>query len=205
MKIYCIEQNFVSQKSTTSTQLISQPEIFIKSKESLVKDSENFVFPDFMTHQLFAQCELVIEISKDGENILYDDALEYFEKMTVGVNFTAIPAHDQLEDTNADWYELKAWPESSLIGPWINASDFADKNDINFCIYKSRELMQLGNSSQMIWDIAKVIESVSNKYAIQKGDLIFTGTPAGISEVFPHEILEIFIEDDSLLEFEVLT
>jgi 2-keto-4-pentenoate hydratase/2-oxohepta-3-ene-1,7-dioic acid hydratase in catechol pathway len=101
------------------------------------------------------------------------------------------------------WKKTKAWNNSSVTGKWLPASDFNDKQNINFCLYKNTEMVQLCNSHLMIYNFSKIISIISNSYSLNIGDLIFTGTQVNIGELLTSDKLEAFIEDDSLLEFEI--
>ena len=118
-------------------------------------------------------------------------------------NFTAIDDQSESSEEELSWEKAKVWDNSSVIGNWMSAANFNNKEDINFCLYKNRELMQLGNSGLMINNFDTIISAISKNFAITSGDLIFTGTPVGIAKIMPGDKLEGFIEDDSSLEFDV--
>ena len=127
----------------------------------------------------------------------------YYDSISVGINFTALDNRDELNEEELTWEKAKAWDNSSVAGKWMPATNFKNKKDINFCLYKNRELMQLGNSGLMINNFDTIISSISKSFPVNTGDLIFTGTPAGIGKLVAGDKLEAFIEDDSLLEFDV--
>jgi 2-keto-4-pentenoate hydratase/2-oxohepta-3-ene-1,7-dioic acid hydratase in catechol pathway len=168
----------------------------------LLQKGTSFSYPNF-TNELYCGCELVLRICKNGKDINEKQAGNYYDAITVGINFTALYNRDKLNEEELSWAQAKAWNNSSIAGEWIPAINFKNKKDINFCLYKNRELLQLGNSELMIHNFDTIISCISKSFLLNTGDLIFTGTPVGIGELAAGDKLEVFIEDDSLLEFDV--
>ena len=204
MKIFCIEQNYLSHKRERQEENSSVAGIFLKDEKALLPKGNDLNFQEFATSQLFAQCEIVIKISADGQNILEEEAGNYYDVITTGINFTKINIQDGISGVTVQWEEAKAWQHSSAIGEWFSAADFKNKEDINFCVYQNREMGQMANTELMIWNFNQIISMISSKYALQKDDIIFTGAPIGICELFDGDKLEAFLEDDSALEFEII-
>ena len=202
MTIYCIEQNYLSHKRDREEN-INEPVVFLKPGHALLPKGSDLNFQDPETFKLYAQCEIVLKISADGNNVSEADANKFFDSITTGINFTRINIHDELSGAIVKWEEAKAWPHSSAIGEWFNAVDFKHPNDLNFCLYQNREMGQMGNTDLMIYNFNKIISMVSSQYTLQKDDIIFTGAPIGICELFGGDKLEAFLEDDSVLEFEI--
>ncbi len=200
MNIFCIEQNYFLDKPEQPGNN-SRMAIFIKPGSALLQAGTSFFHPEFAS-ELYGGCELVLHISKNGNNIPEQLAEDYYDSISAGINFTALN-QDELKEANLSWEKIKAWDHSSVVGNWMPTSGFKDKKDINFCWYRNRKLMQLGNSGLMIYNFNKIISEISKSFPVGNGDLIFTGTPAGISRVEPGDKLELFIEDDSVLEFQV--
>lgn len=202
MNIFCIEQNYLSHKREREIESQNKPIVFLKTENSLLPNGTDLYFEEPATFKLYAQCEIVLKISADGNNIPEAEANKYFDSITSGINFTRINIHDELSGAVVKWEDAKAWPHSSSIGEWFDAADFIkNPNDINFCLYKNREMDQMGNTDLMIFNFKRIISLVSSQYALQKGDIIFTGAPIGICELFEDDKLEAFLEDDSALEF----
>ena len=202
MNIFCIEQNYVVNKREQRNVIPGEPVIFVKPQSSLLQPGTSFYYPKF-ANELYCGCELVLRISGNGKDIKEELAGNYYDSISVGINFTALNNRDELNKEELSWEMAKAWDNSSLAGKWMPVTNFKDKKDINFCLYKNRELVQLGNSGLMINNFDTIICSISKSFPVNIGDLIFTGTPAGIGELLTDDKLEAFIEDDSLLEFEV--
>ena len=199
--IFCIEQNYFLHKKE-HREIFIEPEIFLKPQSALLKTGSGFQYPGF-ANELYCGCELVLRISKSGKDIPENLAANYYDAITVGINFTALDNRDLSNEKELTWEKAKAWDNSSVAGQWMPVTDFKDKKDINFCLYKNRELVQLGNSGVMINDFDTIISCISTTFPLSAGDLIFTGNPAGIGKLMAGDKLEAFIEDDSLLEFEI--
>ena len=203
MQIFCLEQNYLSHKRERELGNKSEPAIFVKPESALLPNSSDLNFPEIKTFKLFAQCEIVLQISADGNNISEADAGKFYDSITTGINFTRINIHDEFSGAVVKWEDAKAWPHSSAIGEWFNTEDFKNPHDINFCLYQNREMGQMANTDLMIDDFNKIIAAISAEYALHKGDIVFTGAPYGICELYEGDKLEAFLEDDSVLEFEI--
>jgi 2-keto-4-pentenoate hydratase/2-oxohepta-3-ene-1,7-dioic acid hydratase in catechol pathway len=203
MNIFCIEQNYLAHKRERESVIPGEPIIFVKPQTALLLPDTAFKYENFDENKLYIQSEIALRISANGKDISEDNAANYYDAITVGVSFTAINIHDELNGIEASWEKAKAWNHSSGVGNWIPIHEFKNKNDINFCLYKNREMVQLGNSELMVHGFDKIIASISKLYSLHIGDIVFTGTPLGVGEVFTGDKLEAFIEDDTLLEFEI--
>jgi 2-keto-4-pentenoate hydratase/2-oxohepta-3-ene-1,7-dioic acid hydratase in catechol pathway len=203
MNIFCIEQNYLPHKRERENIIPGEPIIFVKPQTALLLPDTAFKYENFDENKLYIQSEIALRISANGKDISEDNAANYYDAITVGVSFTAIDIHDELNGIEASWEKAKAWNHSSGVGNWIPIHEFKNKNDINFCLYKNREMVQLGNSELMVHGFDKIIASISKLYSLHIGDIVFTGTPLGVGEVFTGDKLEAFIEDDTLLEFEI--
>ena len=149
------------------------------------------------------ETELVLRISKNGKYIQDRFANKYYNGITVGIDFTARDIQNDLKAKGLPWEKAKAWDNSAVIGKWIELKPELNRKDINFCLYKNKELVQQGNSGLMLNNFDKVVAYISNYFSVNIGDLVFTGTPAGVGECVVGDELEAFIEDDSLLSLEI--
>jgi 2-keto-4-pentenoate hydratase/2-oxohepta-3-ene-1,7-dioic acid hydratase in catechol pathway len=123
--------------------------------------------------------------------------------VTVGIDFTARDIQAELKEKGLPWEKAKAWDNSAAIGKWIPLQNIKNKKDINFCMYKNKELVQQGNSNLMINNFDKIVGYISNYFSVNIGDLVFTGTPAGVGECVVGDELEGFIEDESLFTVDI--
>ncbi len=202
MKIFCVGRNYVAHAQELGNEIPDEPVIFMKPKSALLQSHTPFYYPEF-TNELDYECELVLRISKNGKYIQEKYASKYYNGITVGIDFTARDIQKELKVKGLPWEKAKAWDNSAVVGKWIDISPELKKNDINFCLYKNKELVQQGNSSQMIFNFDKIIAHISNYFSLNIGDLVFTGTPAGVGECVVGDDLEGFIEDESLLELSI--
>lgn len=202
MNIFCIEQNYFVHKQEQQNKIPGEPVIFVKPQGALLPAGTAFSYPGF-ANELYCGCELVLRICQNGKDIPETLAGSYYDSISVGINFTALNNGYELNEEELSWEEAKAWNNSSVISEWKPVTDFRDKSDINFCLYKNRELVQLGNSGLMMNDFDAIISGISKSFFLHTGDIIFTGTPAGIGKLVAGDKLEAFIEDDSLLEFDI--
>lgn len=179
-----------------------EPVIFMKPKSALLQPHTPFYYPEF-TNELHYECELVLRISKNGKYIQEKFASKYYDAVTAGIDFTARDIQTELKQKGLPWEKAKAWDNSAVIGKWIPLTNIKDKNNINFNLKKNNELVQEGNSKDMIFDFDYIISYISNYFSINIGDLVFTGTPKGVGEIVVGDEIEAFIESESLLTLDV--
>jgi 2-keto-4-pentenoate hydratase/2-oxohepta-3-ene-1,7-dioic acid hydratase in catechol pathway len=202
MKIFCIGRNYVAHAKEMGNEIPDEPVIFMKPKSALLQSHTPFYYPEF-TNELHYEIELVLRVSKNGKYIQEKFANKYYNAVTAGIDFTARDIQEDLKAKGLPWEKAKAFDNSAVIGKWIDLTPETNKKDINFCLYKNKELVQQGNSSQMIFNFDQVVAHISNYFSLNIGDLIFTGTPAGVGECVVGDELEAFIEDDSMMELEI--
>lgn len=202
MQIFCVEQNYFSNKKEKIDGIAKTPLIFTKPYTALLKENDSFVYPEF-AHELYCGCELALSISRNGKNIDEEVAANFYDSITVGINFIAFDNKSATLDKELFWQKSKAWHNSSIAGKWLSAADFRNNQNIDFCLYKNKEMVQFCNSGLMIYNFSKIISVISHSHSLLIGDLIFTGSQVNIGELLTGDKLEAFIEDDSLLEFDV--
>ena len=161
-----------------------------------------FYYPEF-TNELHYECELVLRVCKNGKYIQERHANNYYNGIAVGIDFTARDIQDELKKKGLPWEKAKAFDNSAAIGKFIDITPELDRKNINFCLYKNKELVQQGNSGNMIFSFDSIVEHISNYFSLNIGDLIFTGTPAGVGECVVGDELEGFIEEQKLLTLEI--
>jgi 2-keto-4-pentenoate hydratase/2-oxohepta-3-ene-1,7-dioic acid hydratase in catechol pathway len=202
MKIFCIGRNYVAHAKELGNEIPEEPVIFMKPKSALLQAHTPFYYPEF-TNELHYECELVLRICKNGKYIQERFAGKYYNGITVGIDFTARDLQNELKEKGLPWEKAKAWDNSAVIGKWIDVTPELNKKDINFCLYKNKELVQQGNSGQMMFSFDQIIAHISNYFSLNIGDLVFTGTPAGVGECVVGDELEGFIEDESMFEVSI--
>ncbi|MFT3947436.1 MAG: fumarylacetoacetate hydrolase family protein [Agriterribacter sp.] len=202
MKIFCIGRNYVDHAKELGNQVPLEPVIFMKPKSALLQPHTPFYYPEF-TNELHSEVELVLRISKNGKYIQEKHASKYYNGITVGIDFTARDIQNELKEKGLPWEKAKAWDNSTVIGKWVDITPETKKNNINFCLYKNKELVQQGNSGQMIFSFDYIVAYISNYFSLNIGDIIFTGTPAGVGECVVGDDLEGFMEDESMFELSI--
>jgi 2-keto-4-pentenoate hydratase/2-oxohepta-3-ene-1,7-dioic acid hydratase in catechol pathway len=202
MKIFCIGRNYAEHAKELGNAVPEEPVIFMKPKSALLQTHTPFYYPEF-TNELHYECELVLRISKNGKYIQEKFADKYYDAITTGIDFTARDIQKELKEKGLPWEKAKAWDNSAVVGKWIPMTDIKDKAAINFSLKVNKELRQQGISSQMIHSFDQIISYISNYFSVNIGDLIFTGTPAGVAEVVVGDELECFIDDQNLLTLEI--
>lgn len=202
MKIFCVGRNYVAHAKELGNDVPDEPIIFMKPKSALLQSHTPFYYPEF-TNELHYECELVIRISKNGKYIQERFANKYYDALTVGIDFTARDVQNELKAKGLPWEKAKAWDNSAVIGKWIPMQQVKNKKDINFSFYKNKEKVQEGNSSLMMHSFDSLLAHISNYFSLNIGDMIFTGTPAGVGECVVGDELEGFYEDQSLFQMEI--
>lgn len=202
MKIFCVGRNYTEHAKELGNAIPDEPVIFMKPKSALLQSHTPFYYPEF-TNELHYECELVLRVSKNGKYIQENFASKYYDAVTVGIDFTARDIQKELKEKGLPWEKAKAWDNSAVVGKWVPFTNLKNKRDINFGFYKNKELVQQASSTEMIYDFDYIISYISNFFSVNIGDLIFTGTPAGVGEVVVGDELEGFMEDQSLLNLEI--
>lgn len=202
MKIICIGRNYAEHAKELGNEIPDEPIIFMKPKSALLQAHTPFYYPEF-TNELHYECELVLRVCKNGKYIQERHASNYYNGITVGIDFTARDLQDEAKKKGLPWEKSKAFDNSAAVGKFIDITPEINKKNINFTLLKNKEVVQKGNSAQMIFSFDAIIANISNYFSLNIGDLIFTGTPAGVGECVVGDELEALIEDKSLLLFEV--
>ena len=202
MKIFCVGRNYAAHAAELNNAIPDEPVIFMKPKSALLQAHTPFYYPEF-TNELNYECELVLRVSKNGKYIHEKFASKYYDAITVGIDFTARDIQNELKEKGLPWERAKAWDNSAAVGKWIPIANIKNKKDINFSFNKNKEQVQKGNSSEMLNSFDNLLAYISTYFSINIGDLIFTGTPAGVGECVVGDELEAFIDTESLLALEI--
>lgn len=173
----------------------------MKPSTALLKDNKPFYYPDF-TKNLHYEGELVLRIGKNGKHITEKFASNYIDAITIGLDLTARDLQQKLKDKGLPWEKSKAFDFSAPIGKFVAYSGYLDR-DISFNLLKNNEGVQAGNTDMMLFNFHKLIAHISIYFTLQKGDLIFTGTPAGVGPVQIGDVFEGCIEGQKLFSCKV--
>lgn len=201
MKILCVGRNYTEHAKELGNAVPENPVIFSKPDTALLKNGEPFYHPDFSS-DIHHEVELVIKISKMGKKIQPKFARNYFNEIGLGVDFTARDTQSKLKEKGLPWELAKAFDGSAPIGDFIKVEGL-DLSNINFSLKKNGDVVQQGNTSQMIFPFEEIVSFVSQYFTLKVGDLIYTGTPAGVSKINIGDKLEGYIEDQPMLVCEV--
>ncbi|MGY6523300.1 MAG: fumarylacetoacetate hydrolase family protein [Mongoliitalea sp.] len=202
MKVIAIGRNYAEHIEELNNERPSAPVVFLKPDTAVLKNNAPFYHPDF-SQNIHHEVELVLKVCKEGKYIQPQFAHRYFDEIGIGIDFTARDLQDTCKAKGLPWEIAKAFNGSAPVGSFLPVSEFTAMNDINFHLAINGELKQKGNTSMMLFDFNAIIAYVSQFFTLKKGDLIFTGTPAGVSKVNIGDRLEAFIEDQKLLDFEI--
>ncbi|MBC8147817.1 MAG: fumarylacetoacetate hydrolase family protein [Bacteroidetes bacterium] len=202
MKIICIGRNYIDHAKELGNPIPKEPIFFLKPDSTLLLKNQAFFLPDF-SDEIHYEVELVVKIDKLGKNIQENFARTYYNEIGIGIDFTARDIQKKCKENGMPWEIAKSFDYSSPLGKFIDKSEFEDLNKINFRLEKNAEIVQKSVSSEMIFSIDRIIEYVSKFMTLKIGDLIYTGTPAGVGPVSIGDKLEAFFEDKKLLSFMV--
>ena len=193
MKIICIGRNYPQHAAELSNKKPESPVIFIKPDTAILQSRLPFYIPPF-SNQIHHEVEVLVRINRIGKYIEEKFAHKYYQEIGLGIDFTARDLQQNLKEKGLPWEKAKAFDGSALIGSWYNKNNFSDLNQLDFQLVKNSETVQEGNTSQMLWSIDTLINEVSRFFTLKIGDVIFTGTPAGVGPVVVNDVLEGFLE-----------
>ena len=192
MKIICIGRNYVDHINELKNLIPTSPVVFLKPDSSIIPNKNPFIIPSF-SNNIHFETELVFKIDKVGKHISEKFAHKYYSKFTLGIDFTARDIQDNLKNQSLPWEISKGFDGATFVAnKWFNVSDY-NLDDIAFSLYKNDIQVQSAVSAQMIWKIDQLITYVSQFYTLKIGDIIFTGTPAGVGQVLNDDVLSGFI------------
>jgi 2-keto-4-pentenoate hydratase/2-oxohepta-3-ene-1,7-dioic acid hydratase in catechol pathway len=202
MKIICIGRNYANHIEELKNERPSEPVIFMKPDSAILLKQHPFVIPEF-SEDIHHEIELIVKISKVGKYIEPKFAHKYYDEISVGIDFTARDLQAKLKEKGLPWEKAKAFDGSAVIGDFLPKSDFVSLENITFELKNNDITAQKGNSDMMLWNIDELISYVSQFFTLKIGDIIFTGTPAGVDAVKPNDVLEGFLEGQKLFRIQV--
>ena len=212
MKIFAVGMNYALHNKEIKTTLLQQgvghddddrqrdPVIFTKADSSLIKDGKPFFIPDHLG-RIDYETELVVRISRLGKNIPEQFAHRYYDAVTVGIDFTARDLQKRLREEGQPWEIAKGFDGAAVIGKWVSKERFKDMRGIRFALDINGERRQEGCTCDMLTSIDRLIAYISTFFTLKTGDLLYTGTPAGVGPVNINDHLEGYLEEDKVLDF----
>ncbi|NGF76448.1 fumarylacetoacetate hydrolase family protein [Fluviicola sp. SGL-29] len=202
MKIICIGRNYADHAKELKNEIPAEPVFFLKPDTALLKDNEPFYLPEFTT-DLHYECEVVVKIAKVGKNIQEKFAHKYYEQISLGIDFTARDLQSKCKEKGLPWEMAKAFDNSAPLSSVFIDKKNVNLNDLKFHLDINGTTVQKGTTNDWIFHIDQVIAYVSRFMTLKTGDLIFTGTPAGVGPVAIGDRLEGYIGDRKMFDFEI--
>jgi len=202
MKIICIGRNYADHAIELKNDLPEYPLFFLKPDTALLNKSKEFYLPDF-TKNLHYECEIVVRINRVGKNIQEKFASNYYNEIGLGIDFTARDLQDECKQKGLPWERAKAFDNSSPIGDYFIQKNELDLSNMSFRLFKNDKQVQFGETKNMIFSIDCIISYVSQFITLKVGDLIYTGTPAGVGPVNIGDHLIGYIDDKKILELTI--
>ena len=201
MKFFCIGRNYRDHALEMNNPIPKSPLVFMKPATALV-DGNQVPYPSF-TNDLHYELEVLLFVSKSGKNIPIDRAMDYIDGIGLGIDFTARDIQRKCKEKGHSWEKAKSFDNSAVISRKIGMNEY-DLNEINFSLKLNDQYVQMGNTKDMIFDFSYLIKHISAYFTIESGDIIFTGTPAGVGPVNKGDNLSAYMEDDLLLNLSII-
>lgn len=200
MKIIAIGRNYIDHAKELNNPVPKEPIFFLMPDSALLKNNQPFFYPDF-SNDIHYEVEIVVKLDRLGKNIASKFAHRYYSEIGIGIDFTARDLQKKCKEKGLPWEIAKSFDGAAVISKLNPLEMYGDINNINFRLEKNGEIVQQANTSEMIFKVDDLIEYVTRFMTIKIGDLMYTGTPAGVGPVKIGDRLTAFIEDEKLLDF----
>lgn len=198
MKIICIGRNYKDHAKELNNPVPKSPLVFMKPSTALLLENKPFYYPEF-TSDLHYELEVVLKICKNGRHVQPKFASDYYEEIGLGIDFTARDVQKKCKENGDPWEKAKAFDHSAVLSPFFNKADY-NMASVKFQMKKNGDLVQDGDTADLIFKFDYLIQYVSQYFKLQIGDLIYTGTPAGVGPVQIGDQLEGFLEGQKIIE-----
>ncbi len=203
MKIICVGRNYAKHIEELNNEKPTEPVLFMKPDSAVLPDKNPLYLPP-IAKEFHYEVELVVKINKVGKFIAKEFAHKYYDEIGLGIDVTARDLQSELKAKGLPWEKAKAFHNSAVVSKtFIPKMHFNNLNDINFSLKKNGIPVQEGNTSQMLWKIDELIEYISKFFMLKKGDLIFTGTPAGVGKMNIDDVFTGYIENKEMFKVKV--
>ena len=202
MKLICIGRNYTKHIEELENEKPKDPVVFLKPDTAILLKKQPFFIPDF-SNDVHHEVEILVKINKVGKHIDRKFAHKYYDEIGLGIDFTARDLQSQLKSKGLPWEKAKAFDGAAVIGKWLPKTNFKNVDNIGFRLHKNDTIVQDGNTNLMLWKIDELIEYVSKYFTLKIGDIIFTGTPAGVGKVVANDKLKGFIENEEMFSITV--
>jgi 2-keto-4-pentenoate hydratase/2-oxohepta-3-ene-1,7-dioic acid hydratase in catechol pathway len=202
MKIICIGRNYTKHIEELQNERPTEPVVFLKPDTAILPKNMPFFIPSF-TDDIHHEVEILVRINRVGKHIETKFAHKYYDEIGLGIDFTARELQNQLKEKGLPWEKAKAFDGSAVIGNLLPKDKFESLNSINFELKNNGVSVQKSSTANMMWQIDELIAHVSQYFTLKIGDIIFTGTPEGVAKVVPNDVLEGFIEGESMFRIQI--
>jgi len=193
MKIICVGRNYADHIEELQNQKPKDPVLFLKPDTALLQKNQPFFIPHFSS-DIHYEVEVLVRINRIGKHIQEKFAPKYYEEIGLGIDFTARTLQKELKEKGLPWEKAKAFDGSCLVGDWVSKTEFGDLNKLPFSLEKNGKVVQQGATQNMLWKIDELISYVSQFFTLKIGDILFTGTPAGVGAVKENDLLVGFLD-----------
>ena len=202
MKLICIGRNYTEHIEELNNEKPTDPVVFLKPDTAILLKKQPFFIPDF-SNDVHYEVEVLVKINRVGKHIDRKFAHKYYKEIGLGIDFTARDLQAKLKAKGLPWEKAKSFDGAAVIGEWIPVDSVENVDNINFSLKMNDFIVQNGNTSHMLWKIDELIEYVSKYFTLKIGDIIFTGTPAGVGKVNINDKLKGYIENKELFSITV--
>ncbi|WP_420399028.1 fumarylacetoacetate hydrolase family protein [Flagellimonas sp.] len=202
MKLICIGRNYAAHIDELNNERPEEPVVFIKPDSAILPKEQDFYIPEF-SEDIHYEVEVLVKIKKVGKHIAPQFAHTYYDEIGLGIDFTARDLQSKLKAKGLPWEKAKGFDGSAIVGRWKLKNSYENVDNLSFQLIKNEEEVQNGNTSLMLWKIDELIAHVSTYFMLKKGDILFTGTPAGVGKVSPNDYLVGMLEGEQLFEINV--
>ncbi len=202
MKIICIGQNYKKHIEELNSSFPIEPVWFLKPDSSILKNNKDFYLPDF-SDDLQYELEVIYRVSRLGKHIQKKFAHRYYDAVGLGIDFTARDLQKKCKEKGLPWEMAKSFDGSAVVSEFIPLEAFKDSKNFNFVLRRNNDVVQDGNTSDMLFDIDTIIEYVSKFMTLKIGDIIYTGTPSGVGKVFIGDSLTAELDGQELINMKI--
>ncbi|MGB2404261.1 MAG: fumarylacetoacetate hydrolase family protein [Flavobacteriaceae bacterium] len=202
MKIICIGRNYTDHIEELASEKPTDPVIFLKPDTALLLKGQPFFIPAF-SNEIHHEVEVLVKINRIGKHIQSKFAHKYYDEIGLGIDFTARDVQNSLKAKGLPWEKSKAFDGAALVGKWVSKDQLPEVNKLNFELRKNNTIVQSGTTALMLWKIDELIAYISQFFTLKIGDIIFTGTPAGVGPLAVNDQLVGLLEGKELFSIKV--
>ena len=202
MKIICIGRNYTDHIAELENEKPENPVVFLKPDTAILLKGQPFFIPDF-SQDVHHEVEVLVRINRIGKHIQPKFSHKYYDEIGLGIDFTARDLQAQLKAKGLPWEKAKGFDGAAVVGKWVAKAELPQVDELQFSLRKNGETVQAGNTALMLWKIDELIAYVSQFFTLKIGDIIFTGTPAGVGPVAINDVLVGELEGRELFNIKV--